>query len=210
MGKLINITNKRFGRLTALERLPTSKDGHAMWRCVCDCGNEVSVVGKSLRSGHTVSCGCYQKDATSRARKKHGKSRSKIYTVWCDMKDRCYNEQNKQYADYGGRGITVCERWKNDFRSFFEDVSELPNFGLDGYTINRKNNDGNYEPDNIEWASRIKQNNNTRRNRLIAYNGETHTLAEWSRIVGVDRMTITDRLKRGWSVEKALTTTVPK
>lgn len=121
-----------------------------------------------------------------------------------NMRRRCYDSTVYNYPHYGGRGIRVCERW-HDFKSFRDDVSALPYAGETGYTLDRIDNDGDYEPDNVRWADKITQANNRRTNVRITYNGETHTMAEWSRKLGINYHKICDRLKSGWSVERAFT-----
>lgn len=164
--KALDLTGQRFGRLTAIKKTGTyiSPSGakKIQWLCKCDCGAEIVAIAADLRSGHTNSCGCYQKERTSEASKTHGMRYTAIYHVWSAMKDRCGNPRNKRYEDWGGRGITVCDEWKNDFQAFYDYVSKLPHFGEAGYSLDRINNDGNYEPNNVRWATRIEQNSNKR------------------------------------------------
>lgn len=128
---------------------------------------------------------------------------SRLYSIWRHMKERCYNENHVAFNSYGGRGISVCEQWKTDFTSFKEWA--LENGYSSDLTIDRVNNNGNYSPQNCRWATRIQQQNNTRANHLLTFNGETHSFAEWSRITGINRITIRSRIRMGWTEEEALT-----
>lgn len=127
------------------------------------------------------------------------------YRYWCKIKARCYGESSISYPNYGGRGIQMHPAWKDDFMAFRAYIIALPDFGKDGYTLDRIDNDGNYEPGNVRWASRITQSNNTRANINIEFRGKSHTIAEWGRIVGIPGWNIASRLRNGWGVERALT-----
>lgn len=134
----------------------------------------------------------------------HGMSKTSVYRTWSHIKDRCYRENDKSYKDYGARGIAVCDEWKNSFQQFYEHVSALPHFGEIGYTLDRINNDGNYEPGNVRWATKKTQNNNRRNMRLLAYNGKSQTLTEWSKELGVDVKLLWQRIYRqNMTVEEA-------
>lgn len=135
---------------------------------------------------------------------KHGDCRTKLNKVWRNMKDRCYNPNNKRFAHYGMRGISVCCEWKDDFIAFRE--WSYANGYKEGLSIDRINNDGNYEPSNCRWAGDMTQNNNFSRNINITYEGETHSLSVWSRILKIHRNTLDYRIKNGWSIEKAFFT----
>lgn len=134
----------------------------------------------------------------------HGKKHTRLYNIWCNMKSRCYNPNNKDYADYGSRGIIVCSEWLNNFMAFYNwAMSHGYNETLE---IERINNDGNYEPSNCRWATRTEQNSNTRRNHFITFNNETHTMKEWAKIKNIPYTTLASRLNiLHWSIEKALT-----
>lgn len=129
----------------------------------------------------------------------HGLSKSKVYKAWCAMRERCYNPRCGSYKDYGGRGIGVCERWVK-FENFFADMGHPP----DGTSIERRDNRKGYEPSNCFWATRKMQQNNTRRNKILVYNGRSMTLTQWAEEIGLLRDTLRDRLRNGWTVEKAL------
>ena len=193
--KFIDLTGKRFNRLTVIKRVEL-KGKSTRWLCKCDCGNETIVTSEKLKSGHTKSCGCYCHDLV----RKHGKYGTRIYKIWQSMKARCNNTKTPYY---GGRGITVCDEWLNDFKAFYDWA--MANGYRDDLTIDRINNDGNYEPSNCRWITMKEQANNTRSNHNITFNGETHSLSEWSRILGIHSHTLSNRIYRGWSIKRAFT-----
>lgn len=201
MGVFIDLTGMRFGRWLVIERASNPKGTRAVWLCKCDCGNTNIVTGKDLRSGRTKSCGCL--------RVKHGCEKTKLYNVWHNMKSRCYNPTSAPFKDYGGRGITVCEEWRNDFIPF-RDWS-FSNGYAEGLSLDRIDNDGPYSPENCRWVSMKEQCNNRRNNHFLNYNGETHTLASWAELKGMSPATLRRRIfVHGWSIEKALNTPVRK
>ena len=173
-----------------------------MWRCHCDCGTIVSVRDDMLKSGHTRSCGCLQRDYARNgdARRTHGLTpkgnHAPEHGVWTKMKARCFNKQDHAYMNYGGRGITVCPRWKNSFQNFIEDMGRRPS---SKHTIDRTDNDGPYSPDNCEWKTRRHQNRNKRNNIRITANGKTQIIADWARELGINATTIEARYHKGWS-----------
>ena len=169
------------------------------WKCMCDCGKMTTARGADLTSGRKKSCGCLQKDHAI----KHGMEGTRLYRIWHGMKDRCKNENGKNYANHGGRGISICEEWCNDFQAFYD--WSMENGYQDGLTIDRRDNDGNYEPSNCRWTTAKVQANNRRSNRMIEYEGESHTEAEWGEITGLGRSVVHQRLKEGWSIKKTLT-----
>lgn len=199
MGNLIDLTNQKFERWTVLKQVKNPHDSSAAWLCLCDCGNISIVRGKDLRYGKSKSCGCL--------RTKHGGEGSPLYRVWHGIKVRCFNPNSPAFKDYGGRGITVCSEWLNDFAAFRDWAIE--NGYRAGLSIDRIDNDGPYSPDNCRWATTEEQANNRRSNHLVSHNGETHTLSEWSRLTGIPRTILRNRLNiLNWSVEKSLTTPV--
>jgi hypothetical protein len=159
----IDVTGRRFGRLTVLGFSHTGKWGKAIWLCVCDCGNEAKISGEDLRSGNSASCGCIRVARISALNRTHGRSRTSVYNRWKEMHARCYNPKHPRYADYGGRGITVCERW-HSFENFLADMGEPP----PGLTLDRINNDLGYSPENCRWTTVSEQNSNTRRSKTIS------------------------------------------
>ena len=201
----LDLTGQKFNRLTAI-RQDGRSGKHMLWACVCDCGSGIEkyVRASELVAGTVRSCGCLVKEqARENIRTKlttHGKASSRVYSIWLSMKNRCLRKSYKQYKDYGGRGIKIDERWMN-FEAFYADMGDPPS---DDHTIERRNNNGNYEPNNCYWATRAQQSVNRRTNRLIEYEGRTQTITQWSRELGIPQMTISNRLRRGWSIEDAL------
>ena len=200
MGNFKDISGQKFGRLTALYKLHNAK-GRTKWLCVCECGNLTYVDVYSLQSGNTKSCGCLHKELASKQLTTHGKSHSRLYTIYNLMKRRCYNVKDKRYKDYGARGIAVCDEWKDNFQAFYD--WSMENGYNDNLTIDRVNNNGNYEPNNCRWTTRKQQARNTRRTKYITYKGVTRPLIEWCEVLGLNHHTIETRLYRGWSIEKA-------
>lgn len=209
MGKLIDLTGKRFGRLTVIKR-GENKWNHPAWICLCDCGNEVHVLGDSLRNGSTNSCGCFRKEVTSKLKSTHCMSsngkRHRLYSIWAQMKNRCYNPNVPAYKYYGDRGITICDEWKDDFIEFY--TWAISNGYQDNLSIDRIDVNGGYCPENCRWADAVTQANNTRSNRMLTLNGKTQTLAEWCRELNLDYRVMEHRAWRGWSDEEVLTTPV--
>lgn len=196
-----DIIGNRYGRLVVVERAENDKYNHIQYKCICDCGNERVVAKASLVSNKTRSCGCYYKDTRKTCASTHGQSKTRLFHCWWSMIERCENHKYRDYKYYGGRGIKVCEEWKE-----FEEFAKWAyNNGYeDTLTIDRIDVNGNYEPTNCRWATRLTQANNTTRNRYIVHNGERKTISEWARITGKSQRTIYGRLKRGITDYEAL------
>lgn len=197
--------SKRFGRLVVLERIEEKQGKTWKYLCKCDCGNEIIVLGDSLRSGGTKSCGCYHNELLAKRSTTHGDSKTRLYRIWRAIKKRCYSENYAQYNDYGGRGISMCESWKDSFESFKE--WSLENGYSDDLSIDRVDVNRNYEPLNCRWLTIKEQQNNKRNNHLLTYNGKTQTMRQWADELGLGYFTLAARLNRyGWTVEEALST----
>lgn len=199
--KFIDLTGQRFGRLLVIRYVGTVKT-HRSWECLCDCGNLRVLPGARLRTGNTRSCGCLRIEELVNRTTQHGLCYSSEYATWSHMISRCQNPQNKDYARYGGRGITVCERWQT-FENFYADMGCRP---TPQHTLDRINNDLGYSPENCRWATRLIQGGNTSRVIRITFHGQTHTIREWSQITGISRTILRSRLWHGWSIERTLTT----
>lgn len=207
MGRIKDISGQRFGKLYVIAFDHSGGvNGLAYWRCICDCGKEVVVRGTCLRTGESRSCGCLAKELSSIRNSTHNCRNTRLYHIWIDMKQRCMNPNQPDYPRWGGRGITVCESWLKSFDNFKEWAIE--NGYTDSLTIDRIDNDGNYCPENCRWATSEDQANNRHNSKLIEFNGEVHSETQWSRLLGGNRNLVHDRLKKGWSIEKALTTPV--
>jgi hypothetical protein len=209
MSKRLNLVGQRFGRWVVLSFAGIIKTS-TYWTCVCDCGNTADVHGGSLRSRSSKSCGCFNREQVLKTITKHGQAKrglkTRTYYLWRDIIRRCNYPNFKQYKDYGGRGITICDRWLT-FENFYADVGDIP----PGMTFDRTNNNGNYEPGNWRQATWETQQNNTRKNDRIEFRGETKTLSQWARHLGMNRNTLWQRLyTSGWSIERAFTTPVKR
>jgi hypothetical protein len=200
MSKRLDLVGQKFGRLEVVSDVG-NKGKQSLWSCVCDCGNSKTVLGNSLRLGITRSCGCLQRENSRDRKKTHGLSRISEYQVWRNMLSRCSDVRNKSYSNYGGRGIKVCDRWLESFENFLEDMGNCPL----GMFLDRRDNEGEYTPENCRWVTREEQNNNTRRNVWRTYQGETKTISQWARLYNLPMKTLWARLKRfGWSMRRAL------
>ena len=204
MGKFKDLTGQKYGNLTVIERAENAPNGRVQWKCVCDCGNQTVCRAFNLQNGHTRSCGCLHEEGT---RTTHGMKRSRLYRIWESMKTRCNNPSSQRYEDYGGRGIKVCNDWEH-FEAFRDWA--LANGYQEHLTIDRKDNDGPYSPENCRWATMKAQQSNKRNNFLLTHNGKTLTISQWAAETGIERRTIAKRKKLGWSDAEALTIPVRK
>jgi hypothetical protein len=168
MGRFIDLTGMSFSRLTVLSRAENSKGKHSRWLCQCECGNITIVQSGNLRNGHTRSCGCLLPDTVTTHGLSQDKDIMKEYHAWEHMRFRCLNETDPQYADYGGRGISICKRW-DDFSLFLEDMGKKPGKDL---SIDRKDNNGDYEPSNCKWSTSTEQSQNSRNSRAWIIKGK--------------------------------------
>lgn len=195
---IIDLTGMTFGRLTVIglhRREPAKRGTKLYWLCRCECGKQTTPRGDQLRCGDSRSCGCV-------ANVTHGKRHTREYRIWVGIKHRCFNPNDAHFDRYGGRGITICDEWRNSFGAFFAYVGECPS---PRHTIDRyPNNDGNYEPGNVRWATRVQQNRNVSSNRLIYFRGANRPLAEVAEIIGIPRNTLGKRLAAGWSLDRAV------
>lgn len=196
----LNLVGLRFGRLVAVEFTGKKKDGHRLWLCKCDCGKDHIAKASLLKANLVKSCGCYRVELASRTKRVHGGCmdgrRSKLYRAWSSLRERCNNTTHHAYSNYGGRGISVCERW-DSFEAFKSDMGEpAPGLSLDRIDAN-----GNYEPENCRWAAISVQNSNKRNTIRICIDGVEKTPLEWEKISGVKADTISKRFKLGHSPE---------
>jgi hypothetical protein len=199
MGSKRNLLGQKFTRLTVISENPTRNIfGRIRWDCICDCGNKTVVTSYRLTSGHTRSCGCLQIEV----RTIHGMSCMPEYNLWYSMVKRCINPNDHAYHNYGGRGITVCDRWLNSFEAFCQDMGPRPS---PDHSIERKENDKGYYKNNCKWATKIEQANNRRNNVFYRYNGEQLTIPEISRRTGINKWTLEDRIdKMNLSIDQAV------
>lgn len=202
---LKNLVGQRFGRLTVIERAENLKSGKVRWKCRCECGVEKIVSSQDLKRGHVQSCGCLKKEILT----KHGMTGTVIYGTWHAIRDRCNNPNLSSYENYGGRGIKVCERWL-DFQNFYDDISKLEHFGEEGYTLDRIDNNGNYEPGNVRWANSKTQARNTRRNIIVEYEGEKMCLMDVAERSGIQYNVLWKRFHCGEDLIKPVEKIIPK
>lgn len=170
--------------------------------CLCDCGAVVKIQNKKLKANHTRSCGCLKLSELVARSTTHGMAKLPEYSVWQDIKKRCFNKRHKFYAYYGGRGITMATQWIDSFETFYKDMGPRP---FKGAEVDRKDNSGNYEPGNCRWVTRLVNMRNTRFNRVIEHGGVSKCLAEWAEHYAINARTLWDRLAAGWSTEQAFT-----
>lgn len=197
MAVVNDLSGKRFGRLVVLNREFTGSH-RTFWKCRCDCGNEKTTDGVSLKDGRCQSCGCLAREMVSARSKTHGLSKSKFYRVWRGMLNRCLNHNQKCYPRYGGRGIKIDERWLK-FENFRDDM--LPSY-QEGLMLERRDNEKNYSKDNCEWATQLVQANNTRTNKFIETPWGRMTVAAAARKSGLKYGALESRVNAGWPFEK--------
>jgi len=198
-GLVRDLQGLRFSHWQVIGRNYDCKKDRAMWLCRCDCGSTSSVAGYALTKGRSKSCGCVQPKSMTT----HGQSRELLYRIWRGIKCRCLNPNDKNYHHYGGRGITICERWRNSYALFVEDMGQRPS---PNHSIDRIDNSKGYCKENCRWASMKQQQRNRRTNRIITYNGKSASLVEWSEIIGLSYACLQSRLKLGWTEERVITT----
>ena len=198
-----DIAGLKFERLTAIERQGQNKHGHSLWLCKCDCGKTTIVDITSLTRGNTKSCGCLNQEVRLSGcnRRKHGGCGTRLYRIWKVVKNRCLNPNTPDYKKwYGGRGITICEEWKNNFEAFRDWA--MANGYNDTLSIDRIDENGNYCPENCRWATATTQARNTRQVVPITYKGETHCLPEWAEILNIPCGVLRERKSKGWTIER--------
>jgi len=207
MSKKLDLVGQKFGRLTVLEYSHNNKHGQTMWKCKCDCGNEIIIQGYSLKSGHSKSCGCYNVERVTERNVKHGDSKTRFYQTFISIKRRVYSKVGNDYKDYGGRGIKI--EWK-DYIEFKKDMyksylEHCKKYGIKETTIERIDVNGNYSKENCCWATLKEQANNKTTNNFITFKGETKTIAMWAEALNLKYMTLYNRInKYNWSLEKSL------
>jgi hypothetical protein len=211
MGTGKSLIGSAFGRLIVLLDTGLRKNRSIIWECSCACGNTHTVSTASLVSGKSKSCGCLKRELAKAALLKHGYTsyrgkKPKLYSIWCGIRARCNRETHKHYASYGGRGIKVCPTW-GDYATFERDILSLGDKPEDSYSLDRVNNDGDYEPGNIRWATKTEQSRNRRNIKRITFNGKTQTAEEWGLELGIPPTTIRQRYNKGYSVEDCLAIT---
>lgn len=205
-----NLTGQKFGRLTVIGYAGRNRHRQSLWLCQCSCGSDAkAIVVGALTNGHSKSCGCWSREnsaAIGRKGVKHGHSangqKTPEYTIHTNMLQRCENPQHNSYSQYGGRGIAVCDRWRDSFQAFLDDMGQRPS---KDHSIDRIDVNGPYSPENCRWATRKEQGRNQRTNRILTYRGESRCMSEWAEVCGVSYRLLKMRMRYGWSVERALT-----
>ena len=202
--KRLNVLDNVYGRLTVVTDV-SRLDRHRMVRCRCECGRITTVLVDSLRSGRTRSCGCWHRERAAAVAHvssyRHGGHGTPEYAVWRSMKSRCLRSNDSHYRYYGGRGITVCDRWRYSFAAFWADLGSRP---TPTHVLDRIDNDGHYQPSNCRWATPIESNTNRRTVKLITFQGQTRSVAAWERQFSMTRGRLRQRLSRHWSIDRAL------
>lgn len=204
-----DLSGQKFGKLTVIGFAKQNKWRKSFWRCRCDCGKMTIVSGSDLKTGNTASCGCYWREQVRKARTTHGDSVhgsvSPEYSIWQGIKERCANPNSPAFENYGGRGISMCERWLNSYENFIADMGRRP---TPKHTIERKDNERGYSQENCCWATRFEQARNTRRNHRLEIDGVTQTIADWASTAGIPASRLYARIKSGWDPKTAVTTPV--
>lgn len=212
--RIKDLCGRQFNRLIVVSyhgKLVRGSQTRTFWNCICQCGNIKKVWAYDLVTGKNGSCGCLEWENLQRIQKEritHGKSRGetlKMYNIWKSIVSRCTNPEDRAYPNYGGRGISVCEKWKNSIDLFIEDMGDRPSLK---HSIDRIDNNGNYEPSNCRWATQKEQMRNTRSNVCLEYKGEIKCVSEWAEELGVNQRSLRNRIKRWGDIEKAFTTPV--
>lgn len=198
--KKIDITGQRFGRLTVIKPVE-SKNKLTRWLCMCSCGKQVIVATRSLRRGDTRSCGCLHTEISKMLHLTHGKTNTRLHNIWSGMKERCYNQNCEKYHLYGGRGVSICDEWKNSFETFYSWA--ITNGYKEGLSIDRIDNQKGYFPENCRWLTQAEQMRNTTVNHWLTCNGKTMVLMDWAKELNLSETTILKRLKN-FDVETAL------
>lgn len=199
-----DLTGQKFGMLTALQFVEGG-EGRTKWKFSCECGEITIKSSSDVLSGRSTSCGCFRRANATRLATSHGESKqTPEWIAWISMKTRCSTPSDTSYPNYGGRGITVCERWENSYENFLEDMGRRPS---SVHSLDRKDTNGNYTPDNCKWSTRVEQNNNRRNNTILTFRGRSQTLTQWCSELHISPKTVRSRIVRSkWTVEKALTT----
>jgi hypothetical protein len=200
MSEVVNIKGQKFGRLEVLYRIENDKDGNAMWLCSCDCGKELPARGVCLRRGRVSSCGCLTRELKVKNATRHGMTETKEFRCWSQMKDRCLNPRHKYFSRYGGRGITICQRWIDSFEAFYEDMGPCPL----GLTLEREKNNKGYCPENCVWATRKQQADNRRNTKRLTAFGLTMVERDWARKLGCSHGAIAWHLNKGETMEQII------
>lgn len=201
--KAKDYTGERFGKLLVIgvsER--KDKTGHKFYRCLCDCGKEKDISGSHLATGASKSCGCEVGSSAKKRNTTHGMSHSRLFSIWMGMKKRCTNANDRSYKHYGGRGINICDEWKADFMSFYD--WSINNGYTEDLSIDRIDVNGNYEPSNCRWVSRLEQAKNKRSNHEVTINGKTQLITDWCKESPVTATTVYARLRQGYKVKDAI------
>jgi hypothetical protein len=197
----------KYERLAVLERVKKEGQSNAYCRCLCDCGIEKIVRETHLKSGAIKSCGCLSREIASKNNSTHGERKTRLYSIWTNMKSRCYVESYTGFHKWGGRGIAVCDEWRNSYGTFR--TWALLNGYNDNLTLDRIDNNGDYAPENCRWVSMKQQNRNRRNTTMLEHNGEVKSLSEWSEITGIPMGTLRYRISTAkWPISKALETPV--